>query len=65
MEIDAVNQSSGIALTSDGKIIPITDYLDEVGDPCDPDEAVSVIAGPDGEGKWWHIVLSDYTQCPH
>ena len=65
MEVDAVNKGIGYALTNDGKTIPITDCLDADGEPCESDDAVSVVAGPDADGKWWHIILSEYDQSMH
>ena len=64
MEVEAVNSGRGVALTSDGKFIPITDYMDADGEACEPAEAVSVVAGPDENGKWWHVTLSDFTHSP-
>ncbi len=34
----------------DGLALPITDYLDDEGEPCDPPDAVAAVAGVDGIG---------------
>lgn len=35
---------------SDGTVLPITDMLDEDGDDCDAEDAVSIVAGIQGVG---------------
>ncbi len=65
MSVDATNKSLGVAVTSGGKFIPITECLDADGESCDPGDAVSVVAGPDENGDWWHLVMSDYDVSVH
>ncbi len=43
-------------LLNNGETLPITNMFDADGDECDPDEAVSVVAGADGLG-WWSVPL--------
>lgn len=65
MEVEAVNVGLGVALTSDGKTIPIVDHLDSNGDVCEKSDAVFILAGPDADGRWWNIVLEEYTHQSH
>lgn len=59
--VDAINRGGSIALLSADLIVPITNWLDVFGEECDPDDAVSCVAGPDESGYWYAI---DLTQFP-
>lgn len=65
MKVDAVNVGLGLALTSDGKTIPIVDHLDVSGDFCEKSDAVYIVAGPDADGRWWNIVLEECESQSH
>ena len=59
-EIEALNRALRIILLDDGKTYPITNWFDQNGDDCDPDDAEFAVAGPDSNGKWYTIELGDY-----
>lgn len=52
--------SLGVAITEDGQELPVTHWFDIDGDDCEPDDAVSVVAGPDRDGLWLAIDLSAF-----
>lgn len=65
MDVDAVNVGQGLAIMSDGSLIPIVGHIGADGEECDKHEAVFCIAGPDANGKWWALALSEYTRKSH
>lgn len=59
--VEAVNLKERIALMSNGEVLPIIKFLDMFGEDCDdPQEAVGAVAGPDADGKWAAIMLSEF-----
>lgn len=50
IEVACINVKQRIAITEDGQELPITHCFDIDGDECDPDDAVTVEAGPDRDG---------------
>lgn len=46
----AINCGLRQVLLDDGTMIPITNFFDEFGDDCEPDDALVVVAGNDGFG---------------
>lgn len=60
-EITGVNRHLGCAVVDHKTYVWITKWLDEDGEDCTPDEAVSCVAGEDGVG-WWSIDLSHYSR---
>lgn len=58
--IEAVNLRSNLVMLSDGSTMPITDYIDEDGDFCDPKDAITCVAG---EGPYYVIDLREYEGC--
>lgn len=61
LTIDAIHRSRREALRSDGKIVPITRFLDHMGDDTDDvEEAASCVAGSDG--AWFSILLADFPE---
>lgn len=62
MDVEAINTTDGFALLENGEALPITDWLDEYGDDCEPEHAVVCVAGPDASGQWYSIGLSGFEQ---
>lgn len=59
-KIECINISDAFIHMSDGTTLPITEFIDENGDDCDPDDAVVVIAGNDNFG-WISVeILEGY-----
>lgn len=56
-DVSAVSRHIAKAVLDDGEQLAITNWFDEDGDECDPDEAVACVAGPDRDGHWWAIDL--------
>jgi hypothetical protein len=50
-----------VAITEDGRRLPITNFFGRDGEECEPDEAASAVAGDDDFG-WITIDLSDFTR---
>lgn len=51
-------EEDGFCLLADGTVLPVTNWFDERGDDCGPEDAVWCVAGRDGFG-WLSIDLSD------
>lgn len=62
MEVEAVFYEQAQALLADGRSIPVTDWLDEWGEPCDPDDAIACVAGSDAVG-WIAIPLEQFEEA--
>jgi hypothetical protein len=60
LDCEAVCVSKSLAVMTTGEILQVTDWFDSEGDECPPCEAVACIAGPDIEGRWYSISLSDF-----
>ena len=60
IDVDAVNRTDAIAILSSGGAIPITNWLDASGDECEADDAMVAVAGPDADGRWFSIDLSNF-----
>lgn len=57
----AVHYTDSIVLMDDDAILLITYWIGDDGEPgCDPREACACVAGPDAEGLWYAIDLSDF-----
>jgi hypothetical protein len=59
-DVEAINRSEKIALLSTDETIPIPDWYEMGGYNCDPSEAVTCVAGPCSNGKWYSIDLRQY-----
>jgi len=53
------DQKAGTVLLSDGTVLPITNYFDEWGEDCEPEDAVTCVAGTDAFG-WLSIDLTEF-----
>lgn len=60
MDIAAINRAKRIAVLENGETIPITNFFEAGGDECDPSDAVTCVAGPCSNGKWYSIDLREY-----
>lgn len=54
----AINLTERLYVDDDGSLYPITNLFDADGDECEPEDAVSAVAG-DG-GCWFAINLSEF-----
>lgn len=59
MDIEAVNRTDEIALTSCGEVVPVTTFIGADGEECEPLDAVSFVAGSD-EAGWFAGSFSNY-----
>lgn len=55
--IDFIDLDAGMVRMADGTELPITDWFDCDGDPCEPDQAVTIVAGTEAFG-WIDAELS-------
>lgn len=46
--IAAINLTTRHVLTDTGQVYPITNFYDGAGDECEPEDALSAVAGADG-----------------
>lgn len=63
-EVACVNASKRIAVLEDGEALPITEFFGCGGDECEPDDAVSCVAGPTKAGTWLCIDLDAMEEVP-
>lgn len=61
LEVDMIHRQRGIAILSDGQVIPITCWLTADDETADPTEAVACTAGPDFDGRWYAVDLTKFT----
>lgn len=61
IDIVAICLKKRAALTSDGDLLPITDFIDRFGEQVDDEaEAFFVIAGPDKTGMFWRMEIKEF-----
>lgn len=53
--VASVNREDETCCCTNGELIPITNWFDEEGDDCDPEDAITCVAGPMANGKWLGI----------
>ncbi len=58
LDVDAINRVDNLLLTTDGDVLPITNYLDDEGDECTADEAVAFVGG--AGSLWFGGMISDF-----
>jgi hypothetical protein len=58
MRVEAINRAGRIALISDGRCVPATNWFDITGEECEPEDAVSCVAGEGDD--WFSVLLSEY-----
>ena len=59
-EVAMINVALGVAIMEDGQELPITNAYDDGGDDCDAADAVACVAGPDRDGMWVSIDLTQF-----
>lgn len=57
-KVECINLDGAFIHMSDGTTLPITEFFDEHGDDCGPDNAVIIVAGSDSFG-WLTIEILD------
>ncbi len=60
--VEAVNRKLRLALLTDGQMIPVLSWFLN-GEDCDPFDAESCVCGPDDDGKWHCVDLSDFQEA--
>lgn len=53
-----------LCATDDGELLPVTDWFDEWGENCGPEDAVTCVAGREGYG-WLTIELEENLESVH
>lgn len=59
--IELLDFDGRVCFLEGGKTVPITNFFDEDGDECEPDDAVACIAGSNEFG-WLTINLGEFEQ---
>lgn len=59
-DVEMINRARAIVVTDDGQELPITDAFDAGGVTCDLAGAVTCVAGPDSDGRWYAIDLTQF-----
>ena len=62
--VTAINRAHGVVLLSDDTTAAITHFLDANGKECGPDDAITLVAGPDVRGLFHSIDLTDFVKWP-
>lgn len=62
--IETVMIDAGLVLIEGGVTLPITHWFDCDGEECEPDDAVSIVAGTDDYG-WLTIDVSGEAETVH
>lgn len=61
LSVEMLHRKQEIVVFSDGSSAPITNWVDAWGDDCGPnDHPVSAVAGPDSNGQWHSVDLSEF-----
>lgn len=61
LAVDTFHRKGEFVIFDDGSQAPITNWFDDEGDDCGGfDHPVSFVAGPDANGDWHTIDLSDF-----
>ena len=53
-EVVMINRKRALALLEGGDIVPVTNWFDDRGEECDPDDAVACVCGNDETG--WYVI---------
>lgn len=62
LEVDILHRGRALAILSDGQEVPITNWFDAGGDETeDGNAAASCVCGPDFDGRWYAVDLSQFT----
>lgn len=57
MNVEIIILSMQLAVMTNGDKLPVTNWFDDCGEECEPNDAVWCVAGPDHEGYWYTIDL--------
>ena len=60
LEVDCIHRGMSIAILSDGQEVPIANWIGAAGE-CAPEDAIACVCGPDFDGHWYSVKLSDFT----
>lgn len=58
MDVEAINLTEKLAVLNNGTLVPITTFLDSMGEEVDACDAVSGVCGSGNE--WFVFVISDF-----
>ena len=58
--VEMINRARAVVVTDAGQELPITDAFDALGMTCDLTDAVTCVAGPDSDGLWFAIDLTQF-----
>lgn len=58
IQIEALNVAEAIFLAADGCSYPITNWVDAEGDECEPEDAVTCVAG--ASDRWWSLTIANF-----
>lgn len=56
-----INLDQSIVVMDDGSAVPITNIFDGDGEECGREFGVVAVAGPDPDGMWHTIALSEFS----
>ena len=60
-EIQHILTDRSHVVMTDNQIVPVTNWLDEFGDECEPAEAVAAVAGPvKPDGMWFSFDIEAF-----
>lgn len=59
-DVAMINRMLALAITEDGQELPITHSFDPDGEDCNLGDAVACVAGPDKDGHWLTIDLTQF-----
>lgn len=62
--IAAIDLDYDKVILDDGTELPVTNWFDDDGDECDPDDAITCIAGTDEDG-WLTIDLRQFGEATY
>lgn len=66
LTVPAINLEDRLVFSSDGHVFPITNMYDSDAEETDIlEDVVIIVAGPDANGKWWQILVNNYTWVRH
>jgi hypothetical protein len=54
--VEMISLNGRFILLDSGVVLPISDFFDRYGDPCEPDDAASCVAGTDDFG-WISVAI--------
>ena len=58
---EAINVAQRLFMADDGALFPITNWFDPDGNECEPEDAVTAVAGEGG--CWFALNLGDFAEA--